>query len=113
MLEQNRIDQQQRILQLIFLNQAHFDIYQNYELAADRRDDLKAYLQEKGLSTIIQWAGVPVHKFIELGFNEILPKTEKFFERCLMLPMNVSLSDVDINYICDSIHFFYSHNKIN
>jgi|JI9StandDraft_1071089.scaffolds.fasta_scaffold91762_2 dTDP-4-amino-4,6-dideoxygalactose transaminase len=94
-------------------NQAHFDIYQNYELAADRRDDLKAYLQEKGISTIIQWAGVPVHKFIELGFNEILPKTEKFFERCLMLPMNVSLSDVDINYICDSIHFFYSHNKIN
>lgn len=86
----------------------HFDIYQNYEMAVDRRDELKHYLQEKGISTIIQWAGTPVHHFEELGFNETLPKTDMFFKRCLMLPMNVSLSDEDVGYIIDAVRDFYN-----
>jgi dTDP-4-amino-4,6-dideoxygalactose transaminase len=88
-------------------NPDHFDIYQNYEMAADQRDALKIYLQKKGISTILQWAGDPLHKFSELGFKEVLPKTESFFERCLMLPMNVSLSDEDVSYICNAICSFY------
>src|SRR5574337_671501 len=41
----------------------HFDVYQNYELEADRRDELKVYLGAHGVHTIIQWAGTPVHQF--------------------------------------------------
>jgi len=88
-------------------SQHHIDIYQNYEMGADNRDELKKYLQEKGISTIIQWGGTPVHQFKELGFNEHLPKTEAFFKKCLMLPMNVSLSYDDINYIIDAVRSFY------
>lgn len=89
---------------------SHFDVYQNYELEADCRDELKSFLGERGIGTIIQWAGTPVHQFRELGFAVELPRTEAFFKRCLMLPMNVALSDDDVSYVVDSIRTFYGES---
>jgi dTDP-4-amino-4,6-dideoxygalactose transaminase len=86
----------------------HFDIYQNYELAADNRDELRVFLKERGIGSIIQWAGTPVHKFPKLGFNVSLPATEKFFERCLMLPMNMTLTDEDVAFVIKSVQDFYA-----
>lgn len=85
----------------------HYDVYQNYELEADRRDELKVFLEAAGVRTIIQWAGTPVHQFKELGFTTELPKTDAFFRRCLMLPMNVALTDDDAHYIVAAIRRFY------
>ena len=85
----------------------YFDVYQNYELQADRRDELRAYLDKQGIKTIIQWAGTPVHQFKELGFTVDLPKTDAFFKRCMMLPMNTTLTDDDVDYICDTVVAFY------
>lgn len=86
----------------------HYDVYQNYELESDRRDELRAYLEQHGVRTIIQWAGTPVHQFSELGFKDVnLSRTERFFERCFMLPMNTTLTDDDVDYICDLIVAFY------
>jgi dTDP-4-amino-4,6-dideoxygalactose transaminase len=85
----------------------HFDVYQNYELEADRRDELKAHLESRGVRTIIQWAGTPVHQFKALGFSVSLPKTDRFFERCLMLPMNMAMDDDDVAYIVSAIRTFY------
>lgn len=89
-------------------NPNHFDVYQNYELAADRRDDLRVYLKERGIGTIMQWAGTPVHRFPKLGFNTSVPGVDKFFERCLMLPMNVTLTDEDVAYIVSCVKEFYA-----
>lgn len=85
----------------------HFDIYQNYEIEADRRDELKGYLDQNGIGTIIQWGGTPVHRFETLGFDVRLPSTEKVFERCLLLPMNSSLTEEDIETITSCIRSFY------
>jgi len=85
----------------------NFDVYQNYELTADSRDDLKTYLGEKNVGTLIQWGGVAVHQFTQLGFNQVLPDTERFFERCIMLPMNVFISNSDVDYICEVVTDFY------
>jgi dTDP-4-amino-4,6-dideoxygalactose transaminase len=85
----------------------HFDVYQNYELEADRRDELRAYLDSRGIKTIIQWAGTPVHQFKELGFTVELPKTDKFFTRFVMLPMNVVITDEEVDYIVSTIRSFY------
>jgi dTDP-4-amino-4,6-dideoxygalactose transaminase len=85
----------------------HFDVYQNYELEADRRDELKAFLESEGVRTIIQWAGTPIHQFRELGFTVQLPETDRFFTRCLMLPMNVALTDDEVAYIVATIRRFY------
>ena len=35
----------------------NFDIFQNYEFTADNRDELKKYLEENGIKTLIQWNG--------------------------------------------------------
>ncbi len=85
----------------------HHDVYQNYELEADRREELRAHLDVKGVRTIIQWAGTPVHQFRELGFTVQLPRTDAFFKRCFMLPMNAAISDDDVDYIIESIRGFY------
>jgi dTDP-4-amino-4,6-dideoxygalactose transaminase len=88
-------------------DERHFDVYQNYELEADRRDELRVYLEAAGIRTIIQWAGTPVHQFRELGFTVNLPKTDAMFKRFVMLPMNVALSDEDVAYIVKTIRAFY------
>jgi dTDP-4-amino-4,6-dideoxygalactose transaminase len=85
----------------------HHDVYQNYELEADRRDELRKHLEEQGVRTIIQWAGTPVHQFSELGFTVKLPRTDAFFKRCFMLPMNAAVSDEDVDYIIAAIRQFY------
>jgi len=85
----------------------HFDVYQNYELQADRRGELQEYLRSKGVGTLIQWGGKAVHQWEPLGFTIKLPKVERFFERCIMLPMNMFVDDEDVHYVCDQIHAFY------
>jgi dTDP-4-amino-4,6-dideoxygalactose transaminase len=85
----------------------HYDVFQNYEIEADRRDELRAYLGENGVGTLIQWGGKAVHQHEKLGFRCNLPFTEKMFTRCLMLPMNTFLSDEDIQYVCEKVRGFY------
>ena len=85
----------------------HFDIYQNYELEADERDDLREHLATHGIGTLVQWGGKAVHQHRQLGFTRSLPHTERFFQRCLMLPMNKLVSDDDVGYVCDQVRAFY------
>lgn len=86
----------------------HFDIYQNYEIEAENRDGLKAYLAEYGVGTLVQWGGKAIHQFERLGFADCnLPMTERLFQRALMLPINISLRDEDVQYVCDCIRAFY------
>lgn len=84
-----------------------FDVYQNYEIQAGRRDELREFLADNGVGTVIQWGGTPVHLHRELGFDVQLPVTERFFERCFMLPMHTALADDEVRRITDLIHAFY------
>lgn len=90
-------------------NGPHFDIYQNYEIEAEKRDELRQHLMGQGIGTIIQWNGTPVHQFKKLKLPKFnLPQTDRFFERCFLLPMNTALNDDDVHYICDTIISFYA-----
>lgn len=86
----------------------HFDIFQNYEVEAADRDVLRAHLAARGVGTLIQWGGKAVHQFEKLGFRQRLPYTEQMFERLLMLPLNTSLTDADVAYVCECIADFYA-----
>ena len=86
----------------------HFDVFQNYEIEANRRDELRGFLSERGIGTIIQWGGKPVHGFAGLGFKVSLPVTERFFQRCLMLPLNMMLTDDEVTQIATTVRAFYS-----
>jgi dTDP-4-amino-4,6-dideoxygalactose transaminase len=86
----------------------HFDVYQNYEVESSRRDALRSHLEREGVRTIIQWAGKAVHQFEGLGLKKFeLPRTDRLFTRCFLLPMNTSLTDDEVQYICASIRRFY------
>jgi len=87
----------------------HFDVYQNYEIESGRRDELRAQLEQDGVRTIIQWAGKPVHQFEGLELPKFdLPFTDRLFTRCFLLPMNTSLTDDEVLYICERIRKFYA-----
>jgi len=82
----------------------HYDVYQNYEIEAEKRDELRSFLEECGVGTIIQWGGKAVHQFKGLGFDNVrLPVVEKMTSRFLMLPMHTALNDEDVKYVCDCI----------
>jgi dTDP-4-amino-4,6-dideoxygalactose transaminase len=85
----------------------HFYIYQNYEIESDDRDRLQSHLAENGIGTILQWGGWMIHQFKNLNLTDSdLNFTSAVAARMLLLPMNTSLSDGDVNYICDKIDLF-------
>jgi len=86
----------------------HFDVFLNYEVEAEDRESLRAYLGERGVATSIQWRGIPVHQHAALGFSVSLPKTDRLFQRCFLLPLNPMLTDDDVHYVCDQVHAFYA-----
>jgi dTDP-4-amino-4,6-dideoxygalactose transaminase len=85
----------------------HFDVFQNYEIEASRRDDLRGFLASRGIGTLLPWGGKAVHQWERLGFRVRLPFTEALFKRMLLLPMNLGLADDEIHAICDAIQEFY------
>jgi dTDP-4-amino-4,6-dideoxygalactose transaminase len=86
---------------------SRFDVYQNYEIEAPNRDALRAHLEQHGVRTIIQWGGKAVHQFPALGLSASLPFTERVMANSVLLPMNTSLSDTDVEYVCDTIDVFF------
>ena len=87
----------------------HYDVFQNYEVEADERDRLRDHLRDRGVGTLLQWSGKGIHQFSALGFTQSLPITEAIVNRSLMLPMNTSLTDDEIDYICEEIASFYAN----
>lgn len=90
-------------------NPDKYEIYQNYEVEAeaDIRDDLRDFLQKKGVGTILQWGGKAVHQFEGLGLDYSLPYTESLMKRMFLLPMNTGLSNDDVSYTIEKIREFY------
>ena len=83
------------------------DVYQNYEITAERRDELKTYLNTRKVGTHIQWGGKLVHQFKRLGFEHALPFSEDLTSRMLMLPMNMSLTNQEVDYVSNCVLEFY------
>jgi dTDP-4-amino-4,6-dideoxygalactose transaminase len=85
-----------------------FDVFQNYEIQAERREELRAALAEAGIGTILQWGGHMIHQFENLGLRANAPYAEEMSKRYMMLPMHPMLSDDDVHYVCDEIERFYA-----
>jgi dTDP-4-amino-4,6-dideoxygalactose transaminase len=86
----------------------HFDIFQNYELCCENRDALRAHLAARQIGTIIQWGGTAIHQFRGLGFTQQLPRTDSFFDRSLLLPMNHLLSDAQVDAVIGAVEEFFA-----
>jgi UDP-2-acetamido-2-deoxy-ribo-hexuluronate aminotransferase len=85
----------------------HFDVFQNYEIETERRDELRVFLKTHHIGSTLPWGGKAVHQWPRLGFSTHLPFTESVFERVLLLPLNRSLTEDDVHHICNTIQDFY------
>ncbi len=86
----------------------YFDVFQNYEVEAEDRDHLRRHLQENGIETLLPWGGKGIHQHPALGLTHFrLPRTERMFERALMLPMHCELTDEQVGYVAETVRRFY------
>jgi dTDP-4-amino-4,6-dideoxygalactose transaminase len=90
-----------------FEGDAYEDVYQNYVICADRRDDLVAYLEERGVETLVQWdKPMYAHEGLKLGEYH-LPETERICKRVMSLPMYAELEEWQVEYVVECVRDFY------
>ena len=88
-------------------NEKYFDVYQNYVIRAERRDNLFYYLKKKGVETLIK-DPIPNHWQKGLNLSKFhLPNSEKLAEEVISLPLYPELTEKQIKYIIDCIRSFY------
>jgi dTDP-4-amino-4,6-dideoxygalactose transaminase len=80
-------------------------VYHLYVIRSSQRDSLQKKLSEINIHTQIHYP-IPVHKqkaYLELGFDVLLPVTEKICKEILSLPMHPFLKEDDIHTIVEAI----------
>ena len=86
-----------------------FDTFQNFEIRCEKRDELKVFLADHGIGTLIQWGGKAIHQIRGLEFDcNDLHFTEKLFKKCMLIPMNSLMSLDDAKYVAEIIRKFYT-----
>ncbi len=86
----------------------YFDVYQNYVIRCDKRDDLVKYLQSCGIEVLISWR-VPMHKQKALGLEHFkLPMTERVSAEVISLPMYPELTDEEVEFVIDRVKEFFN-----
>lgn len=89
-------------------NHNNYDVFQNYEIMAEKRNDLRKYLAKKGIGTLVQWNGQPLHSIKGINVKKSsIQETASIFKKIMMLPMNPSITNFQINYIVKEIKNFY------
>jgi dTDP-4-amino-4,6-dideoxygalactose transaminase len=80
--------------------------YHQFVVRDKNRDLLRAWLQERGISTGVHYP-IPCHlqpACAGLGYRKgSLPETEKLAAECLSLPIHPFLKESEVEYICQSI----------
>ncbi|AKB30457.1 UDP-4-amino-4-deoxy-L-arabinose--oxoglutarate aminotransferase [Methanosarcina siciliae T4/M] len=84
-------------------------VFHQYTIRANRRDELAAFLKEKGIGTGIHYP-IPIHKqpyYTELGYRDSLPVSEKAADDVISLPVHPALSGDDVQRIVKETRGFY------
>ncbi|MFC2046714.1 DegT/DnrJ/EryC1/StrS family aminotransferase [Chloroflexota bacterium] len=85
----------------------YFDVFTNYVVRAEKRDELVAYLRECGIELLISWPK-PMHHHQALGLGHFhLPETERISKEVISLPLYPELDNGQIEFVIESIRNFY------
>lgn len=97
-------------LRIPTVSEGNKGVYYVYNIIAQRRDELNAYLKEKGIGSSIYYPR-PLHIqrcFAYLGYKEgDFPVAEQICKEILALPLYPELTDDEVDYVCDAITEFY------
>lgn len=84
-------------------------VYHLFIIRVEDRDELRAYLHDKGIATGIHYP-IPIHlqpAYRDLGYEKgSLPVTEGYAEQVLSLPMYAELTPGWIKYVTEAIRDF-------
>jgi dTDP-4-amino-4,6-dideoxygalactose transaminase len=84
-------------------------VYYMYVIRVKKRDELAAFLKEKGIQTGIHYP-VPLHRQPCVKSDVRLPVTEEYVEQILSLPMHPQLTDMELEYVATSIRDFMGNS---
>lgn len=88
---------------------SYFDVYQNYVIRSDRRDELVNHLRDSGVEVLISWP-TPLHKQQALGLSHFqLPKTEQISHEVISLPIYPELADEQVQYVVEAVRAFHKN----
>ena len=86
-------------------------VYHMYVIRCQRRDDLRAWLADKGVETGVHYP-TPIH--LQPAYREMFgfkggefPHSEAICSDVLSIPMYPGLSDDEIKFVSDRVHEFY------
>ncbi len=80
---------------------------QNYVIRTKKRDELRAYLSDNGVETLVHWfKPVWEHKALNLG-SWNLPETVAICKEVISLPMSAETTEEEVNITCDVIKKFF------
>lgn len=86
----------------------YYDVFQNYVIRTQKRDELVKYLDENGIGTLISWP-IPTHFHVNLGLQHFsLPNTEAVSREVVSLPMNTEITDEQVKNVIECIQKHYS-----
>ena len=82
-------------------------VYQNYVVRTKYGDEFSDYLKKNGVEVLTQWRK-PYYKYdalelVDRGF----PETEALSAEVCSLPMNVEMSDEDVDYVIKVVRSFF------
>lgn len=87
------------------------NVYHQFPIFCERRDELQEYLKEQGVQTLIHYPIPPHHQ--ECYEKELwnvpqlsLPISEKIHQQELSIPMNQVISEEEIKIVCEAINSF-------
>jgi dTDP-4-amino-4,6-dideoxygalactose transaminase len=90
----------------------YFDSFQNFEVEVKNREELRKFLSENGVGTILPWAGKAVHQFNLPGvITRDLTNTDRLFKGIMLLPMNQYLENSEVDEIVTLIRRFYKYEN--
>lgn len=90
-----------------FAGESFSDSYQNYVIRTPRRNELRAYLADCGIETLVSWPK-PMweHTGLRLGSPK-LPVTEQICREVLSLPLHAETSAEEVDLTVASIAAFF------
>ncbi len=90
----------------------NFHVYNQFTVRAQKRDELRTFLKEKGVGTEVYYP-LPMHLqncFRDLGYQKgSFPVSEQAAEEVMSIPIYAELTDVQQSYVVEMIAEFYKH----
>jgi dTDP-4-amino-4,6-dideoxygalactose transaminase len=89
----------------------YFDIFTNYVIRAQKRDELAAHVKDAGIEVLISWPK-PMHHHEALGLSHFhLPVTEQMSREVISLPLYHEITEEQVLYVAETIRNFYKKRK--